>query len=62
MRRTTITLPDELSDAIERLRRDQPVPAPLSGVVQAAIESTWRGGATARRSAVGVFASHQLPG
>jgi hypothetical protein len=38
VRRTTITLPDELSDAIERFRRDQPVPAPLSGVVQAATE------------------------
>src|SRR5581483_3903943 len=38
MRRTTITLPDELSDAIGRFRRDQPVPAPPSGVVQAAIE------------------------
>ena len=37
VRRTTISLPDELQDALQRYRADREAEAPLSAVAQAAI-------------------------
>lgn len=37
MRRATITLPDELEEALEAYRRDQEVPPALTAVAQVAI-------------------------
>ena len=38
MKRATITLPDDLDDALEAYRRDQDVPPALTAVAQAAIQ------------------------
>lgn len=38
MKRATITLDDELEEAVESYRRDQDVPLPLTGVTRAALE------------------------
>ena len=37
MRRATITIPDELEEALEAYRRSQEVPAALTAVAQAAL-------------------------
>ena len=37
MKRATITLPDELEDALEAYRRSQDVPLPLTALAQAAL-------------------------
>lgn len=37
MKRATITLPDELEDALEAYRRSQDVPVPLTALTQAAL-------------------------
>jgi hypothetical protein len=37
MRRATVTIPDDLSEAVESYVRDQEAPPPLTAVVQAAL-------------------------
>jgi metal-responsive CopG/Arc/MetJ family transcriptional regulator len=37
MKRATVTIPDELADAVEKYVRDQDAPPPLTAVVQAAL-------------------------
>jgi len=37
MKRATVTLPDDLADAVEHYVRDQEAPPPLTAVVQAAL-------------------------
>ncbi len=37
MKRATVTIPDDLADAVESYVRDQEAPPPLTAVVQAAL-------------------------
>jgi len=37
MKRATVTIPDDLADAVETYVRDQEAPPPLTAVVQAAL-------------------------